>query len=118
MKSEIILTAAIWFFVLIFFILACVKCRRVRIVPSFVIVLSFTFFTLLAPAGEVLLSLGSFKITLDSLLLGLRRSGILVGMVFLSRLIISQKSGKAFMSHGGIISNKLTVVLFYLDLLT
>ena len=118
MKSEIILTAAIWFFVLIFFILACVKCRRIRVFPPLVIVLSVTFFSLLTPAGEVLLSIGSFKITLDSLLLGLRRSGILVGMVFLSRLIISQKSGKAFMGHGGIISNKLTEVLFYLNLLT
>ena len=118
MKSEIILTAAIWFFVLIFFILACVKCRRIRVFPPLVIVLSVTFFSLLSPSGEVLLSIGSFKITLDSLLLGLRRSGILVGMVFLSRLIISQKSGKTFMSHGGIISNKLTEVLFYLNLLT
>lgn len=118
MKSEIILTAAIWFFVLFFFILACVKCRRVRLVPSLVIVLSVTFFSLLSPSGEVLLSLGSFKITFDSLLLGLRRSGILVGMVFLSRLIISQESGKALISHRGMISNKLTEVFFFLSLLT
>lgn len=118
MKSEIFLTAAIWFFVLVFFIIACVKCRRIRVFPPLVIVLSVTFFSLLSPSGEVLLSIGSFKITLDSLLLGLRRSGILVGMVFLSRLIISQKSGKTFMSHGDIISNKLTEVFFCLNLLT
>lgn len=118
MKSEIFLTAAIWFFVLFFFIIACVKCRRIRVFPPLVIVLSVTFFSLLSPSGEVLLSIGSFKITLDSLLLGLRRSGILVGMVFLSRLIISQKSGKTFMSHGDIISNKLTEVFFCLNLLT
>ena len=118
MKSEIILTAAIWFFVLIFFILACVKCRRVRVIPSLVIVLSVTFFSLMSPSGEVLLSIGSFKITLDSLLLGLRRSGILVGMVFLSRLIISQESGKTFISHGGRIAGKLTEVFFFLNLLT
>ncbi len=118
MKSEIILTAAIWFFVLIFFILACVKCRRIRVFPPLVIVLSVTFFSLLSPSGEVLLSIGSFKITLDSLLLGLRRSGILVGMVFLSRLIISQESGKAFISHGGRIPGKLTEVFFFLSLLT
>ena len=118
MKSEIFLTAAIWFFVLVFFIIACVKCRRIRVFPPLVIVLSVTFFSLLSPSGEVLLSIGSFKITLDSLLLGLRRSGILVGMGFLSRLIISQKSGKTFMSHGDIISNKLTEVFFCLNLLT
>lgn len=118
MKSEIILTAVIWLFVLIFFVLACVKCHRVRVIPSLVIVLSVTFFSLLSPAGEVLLTLGSFKVTLDSLLLGLRRSGILVGMVFLSRLIISQKSGKSFINKGGRIGNKLTEVLFFLNLLT
>lgn len=118
MKSEIFLTAAIWFFVLILFILACLKCRRIRVLPPLILVLSVTFFALLSPSGQVLLSIGSFKITLDSLLLGLRRSGVLVGMVFLSRVIISQKSGKDFMNRGGPIGNKLTEVFYYLNLLT
>lgn len=118
MKSDFLLTATIWFFVLFFFVLACVKCRRVRIVPSLVIILSVTFFSLLSPSGQVLLSLGSFKLTLDSLLLGLRRSGILVGMVFLSRILISQNSGNFFISKCGKIGKKLTEVFFWLNLLT
>ncbi|WP_296326219.1 hypothetical protein [Treponema sp. UBA3813] len=113
MKSEILLTAAVWLFVLIFFILACVKGRRIRLLPSLFIVIFVTFFALLAPSGEVLLSIGSFRITSDSLLLGLRRSGILVGMVFLSRLIINPQ-----VKVKGKVGNKLTEVFFYLNLLT
>ncbi|MBQ9623794.1 MAG: hypothetical protein IJJ71_02700 [Treponema sp.] len=118
MKSEIILTATIWFFVLIFFILACVRCRRVRVVPSLVIIISVTFFALLSPSGEVLLTLGRLKVTLDSLLLGLRRSGILVGMVFLSRALISPQNNDSFLKHFGKAGNKLTEVFFWLNLLT
>ena len=89
-----------------------------RILPSIFIVLSVTFFSLLAPAGEVLLTIGSFRITLDALLLGLRRSGILIGMVFLSRIIISPKSKTSFLKRFGKLGNKLTEVFFWLNLLT
>ena len=113
MNSEIFFTLAIWIFTLIFFILACIKCRRGRIFPSLLVVLSVTFFSLLNPIGEVILTIGSFKITQDALFLGLRRSGILVGMVFLSRIIVNPK-----MKFPGKIGNKLTEVLFWLNLLT
>mgnify|MGYP006873040395 CR=1 FL=1 len=113
MNKEILLTATIWLFTLIFFVLACVKCRRVRVLPSLFIVIFVTFFSLLSPSGEVLLTLGRFRITLDSLLLGLRRSGILVGMVFLSRIVVNPK-----MKLRGKLGNKLTEVFFYLNLLT
>lgn len=110
MPSETFLTAAIWLFTLVFFVLACIKCKRVKIVPSVLVVFSVTFFSLLTPAGKVLLTIGRLKITQDSLLLGLRRSGILVGMVYLSRCIMNRDFGK----H----NNKLTEVFYYLNLLT
>ena len=132
MNREIVLTAGIWGLTLIFFVLACVRCRRVRVLPSIFILICVTFFSLLSPAGEVLLTIGRFKITLDSLLLGLRRSGILVGMVFLSRVILSSKtkdfsvnsdSTRQFwrFSKNKIFEtskNKLTEVFYYLGLLT
>ena len=118
MKSEILLTLVIWFFVMIFFIIACVKCRRIRLLPSLMIIISVTFFSVLSPAGEVLISFCGFRITFDSLLLGLRRSGILVGMVFLSRSLISQKSRNSFLKKCGKLGNKVTEVLFWLNLLT
>ena len=113
MNKEILLTATIWSFTLIFFVLACVKCHRVRVLPSLFIVRFVIFFSLLSPSGEVLLTVGTFRITLDSLLLGLRRSGILGGMVFLSRIVLTPN----IKLHGKF-GNKLTEVFFYLNLLT
>ena len=118
MNSEILFTIMIWIFVLIVFIIACLNCRRVRILPSVFIIAFVTFFSLLSPAGEVLLRIGDFKITLDSMLLGLQRSGILVGMVFLSRAIVSSKNKNSFFSHFGKIGKKLSEVFFWFNLLT
>lgn len=84
-------TIILWLFVILFFILASIKRKKVKILPSILVTLTVTFFALLSPYGKVLLTLGSFKITSDSLILGLRRSGILVGMVFLSQIIINPK---------------------------
>lgn len=84
-------TIILWLFVILFFILASIKRKKVKLLPSILVTLTVTFFALLSPYGKVLLTLGSFKITSDSLILGLRRSGILVGMVFLSQIIISPK---------------------------
>lgn len=81
----------LWGFVILFFILASIKRKKVRILPSVFITLTIVFFALLSQHGKVLLTFGSFRITSDSLFLGLRRSGILVGMVFLSQIIISPK---------------------------
>lgn len=79
----------VWALAIFFFVLASLKRKKIKILPSLLITLSITFFALLIPHGQVLLSIGSFRITLDSLLLGLKRSGILVGMVFFSQFLIS-----------------------------
>lgn len=88
---KMLATIILWLFVILFFILASIKRKKVKILPSILVTLTVTFFALLSPYGKVLLTLGSFKITSDSLILGLRRSGILVGMVFLSQIIINPK---------------------------
>lgn len=103
----------IWSLAILFFILASIKRKKIKILPSILITLSITFFALLIPHGQVLLTIGSLRITLDSLLLGLKRSGILVGMVFFSQFLISPKiklPGKA-----GIF---LKQVFFWLEKLT
>ena len=70
--------------------MAAIKKRgRIKVLPSVFMTIGITFFALLAPSGRVLLSLGKFRITLDSLLVGLHKSGILTGMVFLSQFAIS-----------------------------
>lgn len=77
------------------------------------ILIFVTFFALLSPAGKVLIKLGFFKITQESLLLGLNRGGILIGMVIFSRTIVSLTKEKS-----NFLKNKLTEVFKYLDLLT
>lgn len=84
-------TIILWLFVILFFIIASIKRKKIKILPSILVTLTVTFFALLSPYGKVILTIGSLKITLDSLILGLKRSGILVGMVFLSQVIISPK---------------------------
>lgn len=81
----------LWGFVILFFAAALIKRKKVKIFPSLIISTSVIFFALLSPYGKVLLTLGSLKITSGSLILGLKRSGILVGMVFLSQIIINPK---------------------------
>ena len=118
MNFEIISTAILWFFVILTFFFAFFKCKKIRFFPSFLIFVSVTFFSLLFPSGEILLSFGSFKITFDSLILGLRRSGILVGTVFLSRIVVFYISRKNISDKTGKIKNKLTEVLYFFNLLT
>ena len=82
-----------WGIVAFFFILALIVRRgRLKITPSVVIVLSVTIVSLLTPYGKVLFECGSFKITLGAIQEGLKRSGMLVGMVFASRCIISRNT--------------------------
>ncbi len=78
-----------WSLVLIFFIMACVRKQKpVKVLPSTLVTLSVVILSLLRPEGKVLFYLGSWRITLGSLCSGLERSGILVGMTFLSQAVI------------------------------
>lgn len=81
----------LWSAVLLFYI--CTLIRRhgkVKVLPSILITLTVTFFALLSPYGKVLFTIGTWRITQGALLTGLHRSGILVGMVFLSQCAVSK----------------------------
>ncbi|MBQ5499633.1 MAG: hypothetical protein IIT73_07555, partial [Treponema sp.] len=103
----------LWGTVLFFFVLdEIIKKGRVKLLPSIIIVLSVTFFALLTPVGKVLFRIGSWKITQTSLEMGLRRSGFLVGMVFISQCAVDKNlrlPGKA----GAFVAG----VFYYFDLL-
>lgn len=73
----------------VFYIAARIRRRRVRILPSLIILVTVTVAALLSPAGRVLVRLGSFPITLGALETGLSRALTLVGMVFLSQYATS-----------------------------
>ncbi len=83
----------LWTFVLVFFMLSLIRRKgKVKILPSLVIVLSVTFFSLLSPSGKVLATLGTWRITAGALADGLRRSGVLVGMTFASQNMVGRNT--------------------------
>lgn len=61
-----------------------------NLISSFVLLLSIIFFSLLVPNGKLLFSIGSFKITQESLFLGLRRGLILILSVYISKIVVSK----------------------------
>ncbi|MBQ0040204.1 MAG: Gx transporter family protein [Treponema sp.] len=64
--------------------------KKVRILPSLMIIVSVTFFSLLVPHGRIIVEFWKLKITEGALMSGLVRSGRLCGAVFLSKLAVSR----------------------------
>lgn len=86
---------------------------KIKIHKLLILALVVTFFQLLTPNGKILFTIGSFKITLGSLKAGLIKSGILIFLQLISKLIISLKinfHGKAglFLKDVFFIYDKLT----------
>ena len=82
---------ALWTIVLIFLLLNCILRKgKIKIVPSILVCITVTFFALLSPSGKVLLTIGHFKVTDSALYIGLRRSAVLCGSVFISQFAISR----------------------------
>lgn len=81
----------LWIAVVIFYVATLIRRKgKVKVLPSILITVTVTFFALLSPYGKVLFTIGSWRITKDALFTGLHRSGILVGMVFLSQCAVSK----------------------------
>ena len=79
-----------WICVFVFFIAASIKRKHVvSILPSMFVTITLVALALFTPSGKVLYTFGNFRVTAGSLLNGLQRSGLLVGMVFLSQCAIS-----------------------------
>ena len=77
-----------WAIVLLLMLVSFVRRKKIRIMPSVLLTASVTFFALLSPVGKTLLTIRSFRITQDALFIGLQKSAVLVGMVFLSQTIV------------------------------
>jgi len=96
--------AFLWIDVLLFVVLSSFKKGRIRVLAPLIILMSIVFFNLLAPMGRVLFTMGGFRITEGALLSALEKSGVLIGMVFLSQYAVSRDlhlPGKlgGFISH-------------------
>ena len=69
-------------------VIACfIKNKRVNLLPSLVLILSVTFFSILVPHGKILAEIWKLKITDGAIFSGLERSIKLCSCVFLSKLI-------------------------------
>jgi len=66
--------------------------KKVRIMPSVIIIFSVTLFALFQPSGKILFTWHNFRITEGALTIGLLRSGKLCSMVFLSRIVSDKMS--------------------------
>lgn len=80
-----------WFIVFLVMMLCFVKKRHIRPFFSLFLVIFVTLFALLSPAGKILITVRSFKITQDALFLGLHKSAVLIGMVYISKTIVSYR---------------------------
>lgn len=85
-------TLVLWLCTALFFTFAFIKkCGKIKLMPSFFMTLSIAFFQLFSPEGKTLFSFGTFRITEGALFLGLHKSAILCGMVFLSQSAVDSR---------------------------
>ena len=104
----------IWICLGIFLLALEIKKKgKVKLLPSFFIVIFITIFALLSPNGKVLFCIGKFRVTQGALFSGLARSGKLVGMVFISQFAIDRRL--SFKGKGGKLIEK---IFMYFDRLT
>ncbi len=102
-----------WIITLVFLILVGFKKKRIKILPPLFLILSIVFFSILQPTGKILFSLGSFHITLGSILFGLEKSGKLLAMLYISQYAISRD-----LHIKGEIGEFLNTVFSYFDTLS
>lgn len=74
---------------LIYLVLAGIKGIRVRILPNIIILITIILITLFSPAGLEILNIRGFSITLGALFNGVYKASLLIGTLYLSKIILS-----------------------------
>ncbi|WP_296029458.1 Gx transporter family protein [uncultured Treponema sp.] len=103
----------IYFVVVLFAVLVFIKKRKLKILPSVLLIFFVVLFSLFSSHGKILFSFGKLNITLGALILGLVKSGRLCGFVFVSQFLISKN-----ISFPGRIGNFFSNVMSYFSKLT
>ncbi|WP_296013402.1 Gx transporter family protein [uncultured Treponema sp.] len=78
----------IYFVVVLFAVLVFIKKRKLKILPSVLLIFFVVLFSLFSPHGKILFTFGNLNITLGALILGLVKGGRLCGFVFVSQFLI------------------------------
>ncbi len=103
----------VWILASMFIVLRKLRGDKVRLMPSFFICISIVFFAMLTPSGKIFAAVGGFRITEGALLLGLKKSAVLLSMVFISQYAIT-KSIQIRGKFGFFINN----MFMYFDIFT
>ncbi len=74
----------------VFAVIVFIKKKKIRLLPSIIIILSVTVLSLLTPYGKILFTLGKWNITWGAMEAGLLRSGKLCAMVFMSQSAVDK----------------------------
>lgn len=99
-----------WLQVAQFILLSAAAGKRIRVLPNVVMITGIVAAQLLTPIGEVLVTLGGFRVTRGALMSGLEKSALLIGMIYLSRFMIR----KGFVLPGRL-GSLLSLVFFYFE---
>ncbi|HZK19272.1 MAG TPA: Gx transporter family protein [Treponemataceae bacterium] len=103
----------LWTTVLVFAICTYFRKKRLRVITPFIIFLTVTVLNLFPAQGKIIYVIGSIKITEGALFFALQRSGILLGMVFLSQATISSS-----IYLPGRLGQLFSTILYYYEELT
>lgn len=103
----------LWACVFAFFMGAEIKMKfKLNLIPPLMIFLSVTLFSLFVPYGRIIFEWKKICITSGALEKGLHRSGILIGITFLSRIAVDKR-----VQLPGKVGNLLSLTFYYGDLL-
>lgn len=91
MNRDLITVIVLWSVNAVLVLLNIIFRKKIKLLPSVLITICIVFFSLYVPSGKVLFYFrGSLPVTLGAIYLGLRKSAIVCGSFFLSRLIVSK----------------------------
>ncbi len=101
--------------ILTFFFIAAyiLQGGRFKLLPNIFLITGITIVNLLNPSGEILFSLKYIAITENALRIGITKSMTFIGLIYLSRLIVSTHITK-IAQNGGLLS----AAFFYFEKLT
>ncbi len=94
-------------------ILALTHGRKFRLLPNLILMLSVSSAHLLQPNGYLIVSIGSFPITLGALLLGLRKAFTLIALLYLSHYMVTGRP-----EFPGRLGKVISLQFYYFDKIT
>jgi len=94
-------------------VLALTHGRKFRLLPNLILMLSVSSAHLLQPNGYLIVSIGSFPITLGALLLGLRKAFTLIALLYLSHYMVTGRP-----EFPGRLGKVISLQFYYFDKIT